>query len=59
MAFDGNTLEDTKDIETILTILNPGLMVAKLLSDKFLLKTRFKNLTLRRTKGCVERFTRC
>ena len=28
-------------------------MVAKLLSDKFLLKTRFKNLTLRRTKKDV------
>ena len=50
----GTPLErDTKDIETILTILNPGLMVAKLLSDKFLLKTRFKNLTLRRTKKDV------
>ena len=47
----GTPLErDQKDISTILHILDPGLYVSGLKEDKFLTKTRFQNLTLRRTK---------
>ena len=47
----GTPLErDEKDIDTILQIINPGFQVGKLKNDTFLMKSRFKNLTLRRTK---------
>jgi SNF2 family DNA or RNA helicase len=47
----GTPLErDQKDIATILNILDPGLHVGKLKNDEFLMKSRFQNLTLRRTK---------
>lgn len=47
----GTPLErDQKDISTILHILDPGLYISGLKEDKFLTKTRFQNLTLRRTK---------
>ena len=47
----GTPLErDQKDITTILNILDPGLYVSKLRNDEFLMKSRFQNLTLRRTK---------
>lgn len=47
----GTPLErDEKDIATILNVLDPGLYVSKLKNDKFLMKSRFQNLTLRRTK---------
>lgn len=47
----GTPLErDQKDITTILNILDPGTQVSKLRHDEFLMKSRFQNLTLRRTK---------
>lgn len=48
----GTPLErDQKDISTTLHILDPGLYISGLKEDKFLTKTRFQNLTLRRTKN--------
>lgn len=47
----GTPLErDEKDIEVIVNILEPGLSIAQMKKDKFLMKSRFTNLTLRRTK---------
>ena len=47
----GTPLErDEKDIEIILKILEPGFSIGRLKNDKFLMKSRFTKLTLRRTK---------
>ena len=47
----GTPLErDFKDIETILQILDPSASLGNFTSDKFFLKSRLKNITLRRTK---------
>jgi len=47
----GTPLErDEKDIENILSLLDPGISVAHLTKNSFLSKSRFANITLRRTK---------
>lgn len=50
----GTPLErDSKDIETIITLLDPRITVANFKKSKFFLKSRFANYTLRRTKSEV------
>ncbi|MDB9794647.1 DEAD/DEAH box helicase [bacterium] len=47
----GTPLErDSKDIENIITLIDPSISVANFSKDPFLLKSRFTNITLRRTK---------
>ena len=50
----GTPLErDSKDIENIITLLDPSITIAKFVKSQFLLKSRFTNITLRRTKSEV------
>ena len=47
----GTPLErDSKDIENIITLIDHSISVANFSKDPFLLKSRFTNITLRRTK---------